>query len=74
MVRDCPQFLFLCSFSTQLFLYVSDNKVEWVQSHVAGFPKRLRKELSIISNQASSVMEMAGDEGDLDMEPERITQ
>ena len=39
-----------------------------------GFPKRLRKELSIISNQRNSVMEMASDEGDLDMEPERITQ
>lgn len=33
----------------------------------------MRKD-QILSSQPSSVMEIASDEGDLDMEPERVTQ
>ncbi|XKL60275.1 hypothetical protein PGB90_001291 [Kerria lacca] len=47
--------------------------VFYVEEPRAAFPKRMRKD-QILSSQPSSVMEIASDEGDLDMEPERVTQ
>lgn len=37
-------------------------------------PNRIRKDPRILTSQTSSVTEVASDEVDLDIEPERVTQ